>query len=481
MKKLSIIMAFLYLLIIPNVYAKNLDIYSKNALLYNVEEDKIMYQKNKDEKAYIASLTKVLTALVVIEKEPNLDKKIDFKKVDYKFLKDKDLKISSLDSNKEYTYKDLLYSFILESSADCGYALALDTSKNIEEFSKLMNKKAQELNMKDSKFSNPVGLDEKDNYSTMSDMLKLMKASLKNKTLKKIMSTKEYTTTNDKKVHHTFVDWEETYDLNMPYLKGGKTGYNDIPGYALLSYANKNNSTYILVTTNASYEYDNPKHFKDAKKLYEYYFNNYEYQSVIKKDENLVSLNTKFLKEDKVTIKANKDIVAYLEKDYNKEAIKIEYKGIEIITPTTKKNSKLGTASIYYKDDLLKTIDITLNQKTHISVLKLIKHYKAEIIMSIIIIMFVATLIIIKKYESKKIDKKDNTKNKSKTNKKNDIKKKNKTSKKDEVKKKNKKDNKDKTEKKSKSDKKEKTEKKNNINKNKKIEKKEKEEEIEIL
>lgn len=442
MKKLSIIMMVLYLLIIPNVYAKNLDIYSNNALLYNVEEDKIMYQKNKDEKAYIASLTKVLTALVIIEKEPNLDKKINFKKVDYKFLKNEDLKISSLDANKEYTYKDFLYSFILESSADCGYALALDTSKNIKEFSKLMNKKAQELNMKDSKFSNPVGLDEKDNYSTMSDMLKLMKASLKNKTLKEIMSTKEYKTSNNKKVHHTFVDWEKTFDLNMPYLKGGKTGYNDIPGYALLSYANKNNSTYILITTNASYENANPKHFKDAKKLYEHYFNNYGYQKAIKKDENLINLNTKFLKEDKVTIKADEDIIMYLEKDYNKEDIKIDYKGIKTITPITRKNSKLGTASIYYKDDLLKTIDITLNQKTHISLLKLIKYYKEEIIIATVIMMFITTLIIVKQYECKKEDNKNEIKKKTK---------------------------------------KEKTKKKNDMKKNKKTEKKEQEEEIEIL
>jgi len=396
MKKFMIVFLFSFVLL-SNVHALDISIYSDNALLYNVEENRIMYEKNKDEKAYIASLTKVMTALVVLDQEMDLTKKIDLKKVDYEYLSKMDLMVSTLDTSKTYTYLDLLYSFILESSADCGYALVLDVSKNVDEFSKLMNDKAKEIGMASSHFSNPVGLDEKTHYSTMSDMLKLMQAAMKNKTLKKIMDSREYTTSNGITVKHTFSHYLDRFKLDMPYLKGGKTGYNDIPGYALMSYANKNDSTYILITTNASYSADNPRHFRDAKKLYEYFFNHYGYHTIVKKNDTLLTLDTKFLKEDKIIIKASKDVVKYMNHDYDKEKISFVYDGEKEVTYHFK-DYLLGTLKVYYGDELLETIDIHLNQKVHFSILKFVLFYKYVIGgIVFVVILLVIFLFIMKK------------------------------------------------------------------------------------
>ena len=398
MKKVFILIIFIITISINNVYAEKLNIYSDNAILYNIEEDKVMYEKKPDEKVQIASMTKVMTALVVLEHENNLNKEISFKNVDFDFLRDEDLSISTLDRKKTYTYKEFLYSFILESSADCGYALALDVGQTSKNFSKLMNEKAKELGMNNSKFNNPVGLDDvKGHYSTMGDMLTLMKASLDNEILKEIMSTMKYKI-DDEYIYHTIYGYQKKFDLKMPYLIGGKTGFNTIPGYALASFAEKNDSSYILVTTNASYEYDNPKHLKDAKKIYEYYFNNYGYHTVIKKDNLFITFDTKYLKEKKIRIKSTEDVVLFLKNNYNEADIKYDYTGIKTITNHSKKGDYLGTIKVYYKDDVKKEIKVYLDKDVHKNIIGFIEYHKYIIIASFCYItIIISTIIILRK------------------------------------------------------------------------------------
>ena len=106
MKKFLIIF-LLSIFIIPSAWA--LEIKSNNAVLYNLNDDKVLIDKNKDEKASIASLTKLMTALVAIEKIENLDEKVSFIKSDYEKLEQLDASGSSMKKDKQYSYKDLLY------------------------------------------------------------------------------------------------------------------------------------------------------------------------------------------------------------------------------------------------------------------------------------------------------------------------------------------------------------------------------------
>lgn len=403
MQKFIFVFIFSLILFVPCANAETFDIYSDNAILYNVDENKVMYEKDADKRVYIASLTKTLTALVVLDKIDDLDKEIDFSKVNYKFLSKKDLSISSYNIKKNYSYRDMLYSFILQSSADCGYALALSVSKDEDEFIRMMNFKAKQIGMNDSHFSNPVGYDDKGNYSTMRDVLTLMKHCMKNKELKKIMSTFSYTSADGETIYHTMHYYPKAYKLNMPYLKGGKTGTEDIPGYALMSYAYKNGSTYILVTTNADYSYDNPKHFRDAKKIYEYYFNNYGYQKIMKKGDVLVSLDTEYLKEDKINISTKDDVLYYLNNDYSNDDITFKYKGSKVVDPSVRKGNSLGYVQIYYKDKPIKRVPVVLDIDTHFDVYEFTFKNKYLIIavLSYTLIM-VGTYFIVRKIRTNK-------------------------------------------------------------------------------
>lgn len=387
MKKLKILFFVLFCLTltITNVNADELKINSNNAVLYNLNDDKILYEKNKDQKVSIASLTKMMTALVSIENINDLNKKVNFEKSDYDKLIEMDASGSSLDKDKSYTYEDLLYGLVLESGADCANALARLTAGSEENFVKLMNKKAKELGMKNTSFANPIGMDDKNNYSSVDDLTILFKAGLKNGEFKKIISTFEHKLSDGTLIKHTIYYYMKNSKINMPYIKGGKTGYEIDAGYALATIAYQNDTLLMLVTSKAE---EAPEHIEDAKKVYDYYFKNYDYQTLVKKGEIITTLNTKYLSEDSINIKADDDVKYYMRNDYDPKNINIAYDGITTITPENKYKEKIGILKIYYGEKLLKTLPVTLNQKIY-------PDYKLIILASIVYMFILSSSIII--------------------------------------------------------------------------------------
>ena len=388
MKKLNVLLIILFLFITIPVKANEVDIESNNAILYNLNDNTIIYEKNGNQKVSIASLTKLMTALVAIEKIDNLNDKVKLEKSDYDKLLMQDASRSSLKNDTQYTYMDLLYGLILESGADCANALARLTYGNENNFVKAMNEKAKEIGMNNTSFSNPIGLDNKNNYSTVEDVSILLRKDLKNDTLRQIITTLNYKLTDGTEINHTIYDYMKYFKIDMPYIEGGKTGYETKSGYALASIANLNGTTLMLITSKAD---KIPGHIKDAKKIYDYYFNNYSYSPVIETGDTLITINAKYLSKDKIDIKSDEDIFYFLPNDYNKDDIKKEYIGIKTITLQNKYNKKLGNLNIYYKDKLIKTYPVVLNQKI----------YPDPIIISIAVVTYafiiIGTVIIIKR------------------------------------------------------------------------------------
>ena len=141
----------------------------------------------------------------------------------------------------------------------------------------------------------------------------------------------------------------------------------------------------MFISSNAKKRGD---HLKDAKKVYDYYFDNYDYQTIVKKGETIKTLNTKYLNQETINITSNEDIKYYLKNDYNKNDINIIYDGLDEIDYTNKYMSKIGTLSIYYKKELVKTTPVYLNQKTH-------PDYRLIILACITYIFIIGTTIII--------------------------------------------------------------------------------------
>lgn len=362
MKKYTVFLIIIisFFIFISPSNAEELKIHSNNAILYNLNDNSVLYEKNKDQKVAIASLTKMMTAIVSLENIENLEENVKFEKSDYVNLIKIDAAGSSLNHQKSYTYNDLLYALVLESGADCANALARLTKGNEENFVKAMNEKAKELGMKNTSFANPIGMDDENNYSTVNDLSILVRYGLKNKDFKKLITTMEYELNDKKKIYHTISFYAKNACLDMPYIKGGKTGHEIKAKYALATIAYKNNTLLMLITTKAE---NNTLHVKDAKKLYDYYFNNYSYQTIISKDKCLTYLKSKYTNEKKFCLKSNEDIKIYVKNNYDKNMVKTKYIGPKTIDFSTKYKDQIGQLEIYYGKKLIKTELVFLNQK----------------------------------------------------------------------------------------------------------------------
>ena len=257
-----------FLLFIPvNVFADT----AHASIVMDLDSDRIVYANNIHEKKLIASTTKIMTCLIVLENN-NLNSKV--------VVGDEILSMYGtniyVEVGEELTVKDLLYGLMLRSGNDAAITLAVNTSGSEEKFVEMMNKKAHKLGMKDTIFNNSHGLDEESqNYSTAYDMALLSKYAYQNKIYRKIIGTKKYIASSSLKTY----TWYNRMSLinNYKYALGGKNGYTPKAGKTLVSIAKKNNTKLTIVSLDDSDIYNN------HKELYTKYFNIYKKYIIIDK------------------------------------------------------------------------------------------------------------------------------------------------------------------------------------------------------
>ena len=362
-----------------SVYAENFDITGEYVSLYNMNEDILLYSKNDTKKTSIASLTKMMTTLVAIEeidvtiKERDFEGTVGYSKAGFKV-------------GDKVTYRDLLYGIILPSGADAVNAVVNNTL-GYDKFIKKMNETAKRLGMNDTSYANPVGKDDENNYSTSSDLAKLLKYALKNETFKTIFTTKSYKTSNGINLESTVNSYKNI--LNTDEIKGAKSGFTKDAGRCLASITTLNNVDYLLVVINSSTT--NPYNaVKDTITIYDYYNNNYGYKNIINDDTFIKEIPIDLSKEKTYKITGSEEIEKYLKNDTE---VTYEYVGSDKITFNTKKGSKLGVVNIYDGDVLLATSNVYLENN--------IEYY--PIITYVLIgIAVIFVLLIIRKLSKKK-------------------------------------------------------------------------------
>lgn len=340
MKKRYILVLLLILLFPINVLG--LDIKGKYAVAYNIEEKKIVYEKEASYKTSIASLTKIATSIVSIEKIKNLEETVIIDKNLYKSLKDASL--AGFKDKQVVTYKDLLYGTLLPSGADAATNLAYNVFGSLDKCVEAMNILASKLKLTNTHFSNVTGLDDDNNYSTANDIVTLLNYALTNDTFKTIYESKEYVI-SDKTLTLKSTIYNYYNDLN--YIYGSKTGTTTKAGYSISTIGGNKESNYIVILLNSLSE---DERINDIKLIYQYLFDNYSYKMVIKKDQVLTNINVKYSKEKNVDVKSNKDYKVYLSnEEYNN--LKYNY------------NSSIDSVSYFSKDKKIGTYEVTLNDK----------------------------------------------------------------------------------------------------------------------
>lgn len=298
------ILLFLILLIPINTFA----ISASSAIVMDLDNGRVLYGYNTDEQRLIASITKIMTAIIAIEKG-NLEEEIEVSDVIYKAYGS----AIYIEVGEKLTLKDLLYGLIMRSGNDAALVIASYISGSTEEFVYLMNEYADNLKMTNTIFYNPHGLEENNgnaNKSTTLDMAKLTKYAMENSTFREIFKTKKYTVKTNYK---TYVWHNKNKLLSLDYITGGKTGFTELARRTLVTTGSKDNINLVVVTLNA------PNDWNDHQTLYENIFNNYESYELLNKDSFDV-LDREYYKEDKLYIKNN----------YNMTLTKEEYKKITL-------------------------------------------------------------------------------------------------------------------------------------------------------
>jgi D-alanyl-D-alanine carboxypeptidase (penicillin-binding protein 5/6) len=271
---------------VPNIKARS-------AILVDSLRGQVLYEKQPTQKLHISAACKIMTALVAIE-DASLDSKVTISKDSV----EAEGSALNLEVGEKYSVEDLVYGIMLTSANDAAKALAEYIGEDVQKFVALMNNKANELNMKDTKFVNPTGLYDESQYTTAYDIALLMRYAISNPDFNRIFSTRALpwiSGSGDVKVltNQNKLFW--SYDG----VDGGKTGFNSKEHQTAITTASKGDQRLISIVL------DSPEEsvFDDSEHLLDYGFNNYKVSVLVPKNSpqktaqvdnreiNLISIN----------------------------------------------------------------------------------------------------------------------------------------------------------------------------------------------
>lgn len=336
-----LVFIFLYFLFCIKVNASVTS--ARSFVLMDMDSNNVLLSKNKDERRLIASITKIMTAIIAIE-SGKINEEVT---VDESILKSYGSGIY-IQVGEKIKLIDLIYGLMLRSGNDAALMISNYVSGSEEEFVKKMNEKASKIGMKKTTFVNSSGLDNSDsgNYSTSYDMALLMSYAMKNKTFKKVVGTKKHIVKTNYK---TYAWTNKNKLLNINNINGGKTGYTEKAGRTLVTTSSVNNKNFVVVTISDSDDWNTHKY------LHSYGDDNFFSYKVLDK-ENYSFYDNKV--KGNIYIKNDRYILLPKDKEINLvNKIKIDEKKYY------KNNEEIGKNYIYSNDELLLEEKIYIDKK----------------------------------------------------------------------------------------------------------------------
>ncbi len=350
---------------------------SRSAVVIDRKSKNIIYGKNENVKKAMASTTKIMTAMVVIQ-NTNLNNTVEISK---KAAGTGGSRLG-LKAGDKITVKDLLYGLLLRSGNDCAVALAEYVAGSVQEFSNLMNQNAQMLGLNNTHFVTPHGLDEEEHYTTAYELAILADYALNNELFAQIVNKKSYTINinkNSKTLNNTN---ELLGNLNGVY--GVKTGFTNGAGRCLVTSIKRGNLDVICVVLGADTKKDRTR---DSAKLIEYTFNKYEEIDIKEKikesfkkwneiNGNRINVEKGESSKLELTLNDKDKIFTYPIEKGTEDNINIEINANLNLKAPVLENTNIGKIKVYYNAKELLEIDILNINKIN---KKRIKNYMSDI------------------------------------------------------------------------------------------------------
>lgn len=382
------------------------DITAKAGMLVSMDTGEILYSNNIDQKMYPASLTKIMTVTLMLESDKyNPESKIAMTKEVQNLISGTGSAVSNFQIGEEITQLDLVYTVLMSSFGDCAYLAAIYYGGSVDGFVEMMNEKAVELGLTGTHYSNPVGLHDEGNYTTVRDVYTLMSYALKNETFKEVCGTSRYTieATNmsgKRTLSTTNFLLDNTTNYYYQYAKGGKTGYTDEAGRCLVSFASYNGYNYMCVLMNCPPNADKRYEFTESAELYRWAFNNFSFKEVANSTDPVCEMPVELsLDTDFVSLYFEKPFVTVLpnEADDSTIVVKTKLKSESVEAPV-KKGDVMGTADIIYAEQVIGTVNLvagdSIKESKLLVALKYVKSFFGSIYMKVVYALIVIAIVI---------------------------------------------------------------------------------------
>ncbi|MBQ3817082.1 MAG: D-alanyl-D-alanine carboxypeptidase, partial [Clostridia bacterium] len=262
------------------------EINAKAGMLASLDTGEILYSNNIDKKVYPASITKIMTAVVILDSGLyNPDSKVTMTQEIINMTLGTDSAVSNLSAGEEITQKDLLHLVLMVSYGDCTLLAAQVFGGSIDKFVDKMNEKAAELGLNNTHYADPSGLHNENEYTTVADIYKLTLYALKNETFKSICETSRYpmpatNLSGPRTISTTNLLQDNTTAFYYQYAKGVKTGYTDEAGRCLVSTASYNGYNYICILMGCPNSIEKRYEFRTSANLFRWAFNNFSFKEI---------------------------------------------------------------------------------------------------------------------------------------------------------------------------------------------------------
>ncbi len=346
------------------------EITAKSGMLVSLDTGEVLYSNNTDLKVYPAAITNIMTAMVILESDKYApDAKITMTEKALTDILGTGVAVSNTKAGEEFTHTDLLHFIIMCSSGDAGYLAADYFYGSHEVFVEKMNELALKIGMKNTNFTNPIGLQDENHYTTVEDIRILSEYALKNKTFKEIASKHRYnmaaTNMRDKRVLSTtnFL-LDNTTNYYYQYATGLKTGYTDEAGRCIVSTASYNGYNYLCILMNSPNNPLKRNELKESADLFRWAFNNFKFKEVAKSDEPVCEIPLELsMDTDFIPLYFEKPFVSVLPADADESTIVIKTKLIgDSVKAPVKKGQVLGKAQVVFAEKVIGEVNLVAGE-----------------------------------------------------------------------------------------------------------------------
>ncbi|MBQ3547768.1 MAG: D-alanyl-D-alanine carboxypeptidase [Clostridia bacterium] len=401
-----LILSSVFVPISASAYEVNsFEITAEAGMLVSLDTGEVLWEKNADKKMYPASITKIMTAILMVESEIwNPSAKVTLTKAALDKTLGTGLAVSLLNEGEEFTQLDLLYMVLLSSFGDCAYLAADIYGGSLEGFVKMMNDKAKELGLNGTHYSNPVGLHEEETYTTARDTYKLCVYAKKYDIINEVTSKSRYKMTTTKGTTRTLSTTNFLLDPSTnyyyQYATGFKTGFTNAAGRCLVSTASRNGYNYMCILLKCPNKPNIKRYeFVESRELYRWALNNFSFKEIAKSNEPACEIPVEqSLQTDFLPLYFDKPFISVLpnEADDSTIIIKTFFENETAIAPI-KKGDVLGYAEIMYAEKVIGRVNLLAGEDVKASAIlqfwQLIKDIFTSKYMKVVYLIIAAVIV----------------------------------------------------------------------------------------